>query len=129
MSGKLTNQTESKTRGVQLTRIQNAPFKLCIQESLDKKFCFNKLSGGKHLREWHNFVEETVGKKLSISEVDSLFLRIKGEVSVEQKIHGITRKVVHYGKDKKTFRIHGYYNDDGYFVIHKIDPTHKEHKS
>ena len=45
-----------------------------------------------------------------------------------QKIGGIEREVVHYGKDRNPFRVHGYFNNDGYFVIYKIDPSHNVHK-
>lgn len=104
-------------------------FKLCIQECLDKKYCFKKMDKGS-LKALDLFISETVDKNLTITEVDSLFLRTKGNGSnfEEIKINGSTRQVFHYGKDRNPFRVFGYYNEDGYLVIHKIDPKHKTHK-
>lgn len=126
---KLTNETESPTRGSALVRAQGAKFKIGIQESLSKNFCFSDLNGGRPIKDWHRFIEETVGKKLTISEVDTMLLRTKGPVSDECEVHGIKRRILHYGKDRSSFRVHGYYNDDGYFIIHKIDPNHKVNKA
>ncbi|WP_422059047.1 MAG6450 family protein, partial [Staphylococcus gallinarum] len=35
---------------------------------------------------------------------------------------------LHYGKDRKQFRIHGFYDDKGYFNILRLDLNHKYHK-
>ncbi len=123
----LTNESTISQRGIPLVRTQNKRFRLTISINLDKNYCFQKLNK-EDLKQLDNFISETVGKDLSISEVDTLFLRNKGPVKTSETIKGKKRDVVHYGKDKKAFRIHGFYNDDGYFVIYQIDAKHKKHK-
>lgn len=128
LAKRLTN-TKQTGNGSFLDRKQMS-FKFCIQECLDRDFCFTNLSKG-NLRSFENFIKETVEKNLSITEVDKLFLRTQGHGSkyCEETIKGIKRQIFHYGKDRNPFRIHGYFNEDGYFVIHKIDPNHKVHRS
>lgn len=122
--GKLTNSTSAPSNGgKQLTRGTGKPFKIAICEQLDNDFCFKKLKPS-DLKEFHNFIDETVEKKLTISQVDALFLRKKGDI--KQDING--REVFHYGKDRKPFRVFGYYNEDGYFNVTRIDPKHKTNK-
>ena len=41
--------------------------------------------------------------------------------------NGIEFQVLHFGKNKSTFRIHGILAD-GYFHVIRIDPSHKFHK-
>lgn len=103
---------------------------MCIQESLDNKYCFKSLDKAS-LKALDFFITQTVDKGLSITEVDNLFLRTKGQGPKyeEKTINGVKRQVYHYGKDQKAFRIFGYYNEEGYLVIHRIDPKHKSHKS
>ena len=127
MGRKLTDKTtHDEPPAVRLTK-PKVSFKIALESKIDKGYCFSKLKE-KHLKDFQNFLDQTVYKNLTISEVDKLFLRTKGKVKSVQKICGVKRDVVHYGKDKKPFRIHGYYNDDGYFVIYKIDPSHSVHK-
>ncbi|EHJ4943328.1 TPA_asm: hypothetical protein GI736_01540 [Listeria monocytogenes] len=108
-----------------LTSRTNTPFKLSLEVCLDNKYCFSKLKA-EHLRILDNFLAETVGKNLTVSEAERLFLRTRGPKETAC-FQGETRTIYHYGKDKKSFRIHGY-NNNGYFVITKIDPNHKVHK-
>ena len=65
---------------------------------------------------------------MTISQVESEFLRTKGKVSEREIIAGVEREIFHLGKNRNKFRIFGYYNEDGYFVIHRIDPKHQYHK-
>ncbi len=106
--------------GSPLTSPKKCLFKIAICEQLDNNFCFKHLKSG-DLKAFHSFIDETVGKQLTISEVDKLFLRTRG--SVKQEVNG--KEVIHYGKDRKPFRVFGYYNSDSYFVITRIDPKHK----
>lgn len=118
---KLTNKAKSPSMGGSpLTSSKNYLFKIAICEQLDNNFCFKHLKSG-DLRAFHSFIDETVGRQLTISEVDKLFLRTRG--SVKQEVNG--KEVIHYGKDRKPFRVFGYYNSDSYFVITRIDPKHK----
>ncbi|MGV8957632.1 MAG6450 family protein [Lactococcus lactis] len=102
-------------------------FKFALTGSLDNEFCFKKLKPN-HIKEFHKFIDEILSKRLTISQVDKLFLRTKGKVIEKEQIFGKERDILHYGKNNSSFRIHGYLNDDGYFVICKIDPNHKVHK-
>lgn len=125
MSGKkLTNQTYVENKTSKLTNIKSKNFKIAISEPLDNNFCFKSLKKPENIRKFQAFIDETIGKKLTISEVDKMYLRTKGEI--KQEING--REVVHYGKDRNPFRIFGYYNNDGYLIVTRIDPTHATHK-
>lgn len=101
------------------------PFKIAIDDCLENGYSFGKIKR-QGLKDFDKFIKETIGKNLTISQVDESFLRIKGPVKSKEKIHGIEREVVHYGKDRKPFRMHGYYNENGYFVLTHIDPEHKK---
>lgn len=122
---KLTNQTSAERQPNKLTSDKNIKkeFKISICEQLDNGYCFKNLKS-EALRNLHSFIDETVGKKLTISETEGLFLRTKGQVV--QKING--RDLIHFGKDRKPFRIFGYYNSEGYFNITRIDPNHNTNK-
>ncbi|EFQ5577227.1 hypothetical protein HZU95_001310 [Listeria monocytogenes] len=108
-----------------LTSRTNTPFKFSLEVCLDNNYCFAKLKS-EHLRSLDKFLSDTVGKNLSVSEAEKLFLRTRGpkETAI---IKGEVRTIHHYGKDRHAFRIHGY-NSNGYFVITKIDPNHDVHK-
>lgn len=127
LSQKLTKSNKPNRKGIPLTKRRKIPFKISIEESLDNKYCFKKLKGNS-IQEFHKFIEATIGKGLSITEVETMYLRTKGTVKETIKVNGIERDVIHFGKDRNPFRIFGYYNQD-YFVLNKIDPTHKVHRS
>lgn len=128
MAKKLTNLNGSNkiARGSVLDK-QSFYFKFGIEVPLNSKYNFSKLNKS-GLKALDNFIKETVGKRLTISEVDKLFLRTKGPVKSIENVYGNKQEIVHYGKSNKPFRIHGYYNDDGYFIMYQIDPKHQKHK-
>lgn len=118
MGKALTLRNDSSLSGsVPLTRVQSLPFKLCFQKSLENQFNFKKMKQN-GIKDLHDFIENTIGKELSISEVDQLYLRKRGIRSGEE---------VHYGKDKHPFRLHGQYIE-GHFVVSKIDCNHEVNK-
>lgn len=126
MGKKLTNFNKKQQTGQAVLTDRTANiFKISICEQLDNNYCFKKLKP-EDMKQLHAFIDETVGKQLTISLVDQLFLRTKGQVTEKDK-QG--RAICHYGKDSQPFRIFGYYNTDGYFNITKIDPKHRVHKS
>lgn len=98
-------------------------FKIAIEVKLDNGFELKDMTQ-EHIKQFHRFICETVYKKLSVSEVDKLFLHKKGLSNATQIKYG-NIDLVHYGKDRNPFRIFGYYNTDGYFVICRIDGAHK----
>ena len=123
---KLANIGKGKTENSALARVQKSPFKISIENQLDNKYCFKDLKAS-DIKEFHTFIEETVGKGLTISEVETLFKRKKGEVE-KIDVCGQVYELVHLGKKRTTFRVFGIF-DEGYFVLKRIDPKHKTHKS
>ncbi|MDX2776655.1 hypothetical protein PV379_04830 [Streptomyces caniscabiei] len=118
MNKQLTGQnTSNKFESVPLARVKAQPFKLCFQRSLDNQFNFKKMKQS-GLKDLHDFIENTVGKGLDISQVDQLYLRKRGL--------GLNDEV-HYGKDRHPFRIHGNFID-AHFVVSKIDCNHDVNK-
>ncbi|WP_347962618.1 MAG6450 family protein [Lactococcus formosensis] len=102
-------------------------FKFALTGSLANQYSFKKLKPA-GIKQFHDFLNHILMNQLTISDVEKGFLRTKGPVFSEEVFCGRKRKLIHFeGKDKK-FRIHGYYNDEFYFVICKIDPNHKVHK-
>lgn len=125
----LTNQTSTEESDFQpLTKVPTLPFKMSIEHGLDNKYQFKDMNP-KGIKELHRFIDETIAKGLSISQVESMFLRTRGLAKslVTQEINGVKRDVVHFGKDRQPFRIFGYYNSQ-HFVITRIDCNHATNK-
>lgn len=123
----LTEVGSKEAVGRKLTNRKDKKFKFAITGSLDNGFCFKKLKQNEII-EFHKFIENILSKQLSITEVDKLFLRTRGPVTSKEDVFGKKRDIQHYGKINTKFRIHGYFNNDDYFVIYQIDPKHKKHK-
>lgn len=125
-ANQLTNKNFATGQPSKLTTNNNIDriFKISICEQLDNNYCFKDLSK-EALKSFHTFIDDTVGQKLTISVVEKMYLRTKG--GAKQLVNG--RELIHFGKDKKPFRIFGYYNNDGYFSITRIDPKHKTNKN
>ncbi len=123
---KLTENKKTE-KGIILANNKDYPFIIAITSELEKQYnfaCINKHNGYK---EFQKFLDDTVGKNLTISEVDKRFLRTKGKKEYYQK-GNINTTLHHYGKDRTAFRIFGYYNtENNYFVLTKIDCCHKVH--
>ncbi|WP_164505032.1 MAG6450 family protein [Companilactobacillus hulinensis] len=100
---------------------------MAITRSLDNGYQFKNMKQ-KGIKDFDRFVNETVGKGLTISQTNKLFLRAQGP-SEHILLDGEVRKILHYGKDRTTFRIFGYYDDKDYFCIHRVDPNHTVHRS
>lgn len=125
MTQKLTNQNRGKSKGTMLTTAK-VKFRIAIEDRIKRGFNFKDMAKN-HNREFQRFIDDTVGKGLTITQVDQMFKRNRGPVK-RIEIEGETREEVHYGKDRNAFRVFGYYNNEGYFVLSKIDPKHKTHK-
>lgn len=117
----------TKNGGERLDR-RTSIFKIALENYLHGQFNFSKLDAESR-KAFQEFLDKTVYKQLDISTVDKLYLRMKGTVREKATIKGVNRDIVHYGFDRSTFRLHGYYNELNYFVIYKIDPKHKVHKA
>lgn len=117
---KLTKQTSAKAKSGQLLTNQNeAKFKMSLERSLEKGFCFKDLQK-REAKYFNNFINKTVGNNLTVLQVNRQYGRTPDNNDV---IDGY--KVYHYSVSDK-FRIHGYLKE-GYFVICRIDPNHKFH--
>ena len=123
----LTERSPTKVEKGSRLNIDEAKFKIALECKLHNNYCFKKLKQSE-IKGFHIFLEETVYKNLTITQVDKLYLRTKGDVLEEVEIDGEKRTIVHYGKDRKPFMVFGYYNYEGYFVIYRIDPKHNVHK-
>ena len=121
---KLTD-VQQKSQTEKLTNKKEGLFRMSFETPLKKGFEVKDMNTN-HVKELHNFLKETVYKGLTISQVDQLFLRKRG-LSDAPKVFHNDEALLHYGKDQKQFRIFGYYNDKGYFVICRIDGDHKTH--
>ena len=119
----LIDDVPQKTNGTKFIK-ETAKFKLSFEEKLDNGY---ELKDLKHNQpeEFHRFVAETVYKGLTISKVDELFLRKSGDAP---RIKRGDNDLLHYGKAGNPFRLFGYYNTDGYFVVCRIDAGHNTHK-
>lgn len=141
MAKKLDTRTPQQ-KGVCLDR-REIKFKIRLADKMLNHFDFEKLSKSNVAKDFQNFLDETIGKDLSITEVDKRFLRTRGGVSEttsipiskwekngvrdrSQPFEDTERKIYHYGKNMNPFRLFGFY-EDGYFVIYMIDPAHEKH--
>lgn len=124
----LTNIDKSAIKSTVATLLpaRSARFVIAISRNLDNGFSFKDLKRN-HLQSLHAFIKDTVGKGLSISDVEKLFLRRKG-LPRTLMIDGIEFEEIHLGKDDNPFRLFGYYANDGYFHLTRIDLKHKTHK-
>lgn len=118
------NNSAHSSKGTLLTTSKDIAFQILISRQLDNKFAFKDLNP-EGIKALHSFIDDTIGKKLTITEVDKLYLRKKG--GIIQIING--EEVMHYGKNGNKFRVFGYYNSQNYFNITRIDPKHKTNES
>ncbi|MDQ0567403.1 MAG6450 family protein [Mycoplasma yeatsii] len=125
----LTNQSNSKeSKRGHLTLNKSLPFKIAIEHKLDNNFDFKDLSTD-GLKKFSEFINEILGKNLTISQVENLLLRTKQKPIEKRFIKDEFVSEIHLGKDRSSFRLFGYFNQDSYFVITKIDPNHNFHKA
>ncbi len=125
MPSKLTDVAPSNQKGTILSK-KDSKFKVAIESQLDNGYCFKNLKPD-DLKLFHDFIEYSVNEKLTITQMDKLYLRKEGPKS-SISVNGVPYELLHYGKDRTSFRVFGYYNTEAYFVLTKIDPHHKVHK-
>lgn len=125
---KLTNILDNKRVKSSGTRLDNSAtkFKISIHHDLDIDFSFNNIQKNNGHKEFHNFICKTVGKNLTITQVNNLYLRTRGKGRT-LRIGDAEFLEVHYGKDNSAFRIFGYHHL-GDFILTRIDTNHKTHK-
>lgn len=117
----------SREETPELERAKEALFRMCFTEKLTNNYEVKDM----HERDnkaFQKFLEDTVYKKLTISQVDDLYLRKQGLGDAPPVKYG-DMELLHYGKANSSFRLFGYYNKDRYFVICRIDGQHKTHRT
>lgn len=107
--------------------LKERPFRIAIASELENGYELKDMTA-EHVKEFHRFIQDTVYKGLTISEVDKLYLRKQGLGSAPPVKYKNSIELLHYGKARKAFRIYGYYNADNYFVVCRIDGGHKTHQ-
>lgn len=114
------NVPKEANRGQKLTsssRLER-PFRFAFHFPLQDGYRFADLQI-RDLKNLQNFFDIASG--LTINQMDSTYRRDADKADVYNN-----QQVQHYGT-KNGFRIHGIYNEDGYFVVIRIDPNHKKH--
>ncbi|MRF37115.1 hypothetical protein GIJ44_20730 [Staphylococcus sp. KY49P] len=126
---KLTDLEEKKhtVKGAKLANYKSRKFKIALGTELENKYCFKSKKPKKVTDGLHKFLENTVYKNLSITQVDQLYLRTKGPVKEKFKTANSQLEILHYGFKNSQFRIFGFYDNNAYFNITKIDTDHKSH--
>ena len=115
-------QEVKNERGQRLQKNEEE-FRIAIEEKLENGFEIKDMDKS-DVDNLHRFINETVGKRMSISQVDHRYLRKK-----DSNLNDAGGKnIIHYGHDGSTFRVFGYYNNAGYFVLTRIDGKHKTHR-
>ena len=118
----LTANNTAQSGALPLTNRNTVPFYLSINHQLDNNYDFKhkKLSKGK-LSELHTFIDKAVGKP--ISDVEKLYKR---PTDTNDKYGASKKQIIHF-RVSKGFRIHGFYNNHGYFELCRLDPDHEVH--
>jgi len=102
------------------------PFKLILEAQLDRHFSFKQLKT-QDSRQFDLFLTKTIGRGLTITETETLFLRTMGPHGAKhvEQYNDVDQDVIHFSNGTRDFRVHGYYNHLGYFVLVRIDPHHQ----
>ena len=116
----------SANKSVQSLSRNGLPFRISIETELANGYEIKDMTK-ENANDLHRFVTETVYKKLTVLEVDRLYLRKEGMSDAPPTLYK-DKELLHYGKARTTFRLFGYYNQDGYFVLCRIDGGHQTHK-
>jgi len=102
------------------------PFRMLLEVQLDRHFSFKQLKT-QDSRQFDLFLNKTIGRGLTITETETLFLRTTGPHGAKhvEQHNSVMQDVIHFSNGTRDFRIHGYYNYLGYFVLVRIDPHHQ----
>lgn len=121
-----TSTDASSVKSLTSDKRSSVLFKVAVTEVLQSPYTFGKLKP-QDIKGFSQFLKKTVGKNLTISQVEKEFLRTDGPHGAKNNeiINGIEQNVYHFSNGERDFRIHGYYNLDSYFCLCRIDPHHK----
>lgn len=116
MAKKLNN---NKSNAKQLTTKTSVIFKILLEEKLYNNYDFTVLKGKGNMKSFQDFLYKLIGK--SWADVEKLYGRIDYE---NDKHNG--EQIIHFGEDRKSFRLHGIKRDNKYFILLRIDPNHDD---
>lgn len=69
-----TQQARRQPPGIPILTKTRGLFVFAISEQLKNKYCFKKLNEDE-IKDFHDFIEQTVGNQQSITDVDKRYLR------------------------------------------------------
>lgn len=120
---KLTSIGRSQTNALEvLTGKNELPFILCFRDCLENGYTFKDLKPD-DLRQFHSFLNKIA--KQTITQVES---SCKCENDKNDKAFDDDQiQMVHFRAGAR-LRIHGYY-EGGLFIVRRLDPQHKYHRS
>ncbi len=98
---KLTNvENKHAAKDIKLANYKSRKFKIALGTELENNFCFKTKKPRKVTDGLHKFLEYTVYKDLSITEVDRLYLRTKGPIKEKVETKYSQLEILHYGLEK-----------------------------
>lgn len=125
MGRTLDNKT-GKADPPELERAKDSPFVMAFKVPLMNGYEIKDMRE-RDKKELQRFLEDTVYKGLTISQVDKLYLRKQG-LADAPPVKYKDMELYHYGKDNNPFRVFGYYDQNKYFIICRIDGKHNTHR-
>ncbi len=129
MNKKLTSELNLNKKTNLFHTNKEIVFKFAIVNKLDNGYDFKSLDLD-GLKKFNNFVNDILEKKMTISQVEKTYMRKRFKPLVKRHIkeQDMDVKEIHLGKDQQKFRLFGYFNENNYFVLTKIDSKHDFNK-
>lgn len=112
-----------KNSKIELTENKEPKLVISFGLKLENGYDFKKLKSDS-LKEFQTILNDST--QLSLDEMENRYGRDLDSDDILE-YNGIKFQVLHFGKDRSTFRIHGILADS-YFHVIRIDPKHKFHK-
>lgn len=109
----------NKANAKQLTTKTSVIFKILLEEKLYNNYDFTVLKDKENMKSFQDFLYKLIGK--SWTDVEKLYRRIDYK---NDKHNG--EQIIHFGEDRKKFRLHGIKRDNKYFILLRIDPNHDD---
>ena len=121
----LGNYNSKEYKPVRLSN-KSKNFKIALEENmLENNYSFKGINKNDGHKEFDRFINKILGK--TITDVEKNWKRAS-TVKENANIKNEKREILHLGEGKKKLRLFGYYNEEYYFVITRIDPNHNVHK-
>ncbi|WP_432784107.1 MAG6450 family protein [Mycoplasmopsis bovis] len=129
MNKKLTSELNLNKKTNLFHTNKEIVFKFAIVNKLGNGYDFKSLDLD-GLKKFNNFVNDILEKKMTISQVEKTYMRKRFKPLVKRHIEEQDMDVreIHLGKDQQKFRLFGYFNENNYFVLTKIDSKHSSNE-